>query len=282
MGHAVNYAYDIARGDWEEPGRTIAEHTSSPPLDWSKITNVTLHFPGTNDPIPAESATRSAFISNLRNSQRYYIDARGYSYGYNAAVWGPLTAEIRGEGFRCAANGNTSTNTPSFAIQVRSGGSQQTARPASADEIESIRTLVAWCERRAGRTLTILGHRDHKSTGCPGDAIYAQIQSGVFRPATEPASTPDPTPDPPTEELMRFVQLKDDAAVYIISGLTARWVRNGAELVDLADRFGISATPNTISDRSALKAYTLLGHQPQYPGHASTVTTSAADFAGAS
>ena len=192
------FPYDIPRGDWEEPGHTIAEHTNSPALDWSKITNVTIHFPGT--PGEIGRATRSGFISNLRSSQRYYETARGYSYGYNAAVWDALTAEIRGEAFRCAANGNTATNTPSFAIQVRSGGSTASARGANDDEIASIRQIVAWAEGRAGRRLDILGHRDHKPTGCPGDAIYAQIQSGVFR----PDATPDPDPGDPDMATPRF------------------------------------------------------------------------------
>lgn len=181
---ADNFPYDIFRGEWEEPGLTIDEHTSSPPLDWSEITNVTLHYPGSPYEISPDTATVDRLKANLRSSQRYYIKDRGYSYGYNAVVWGDLTAEVRGQDFRCAANGTAASNTPSFAVQIRAGGDDvnEIARPASPAEVESVRRIVAWCEKRAGRKLAILGHQDHKQTNCPGDAIFAQIQGGVFRP----------------------------------------------------------------------------------------------------
>lgn len=180
------FPYNITRADWEEPGYRIYEHTNAR-FDWSQVTNITLHYPGTT--YPTGAATRDSFVANLRSMQRYYVDQRRYSLGYNAAVWDNLTAEIRGEAFRCAANGNFDSNNPSFAIQIRSGGSQTTARGANAAEIANIRKIVAWAETSCGRRLEVLGHRDHKSTGCPGDAIYAQIQAGAFRP--QPAPTPE-------------------------------------------------------------------------------------------
>lgn len=212
------FPYDIPRGDWEEPGFTIAEHTNSPTLDWSGITNITIHFPGT--PREIGRATREAFIANLRSSQRYYVAERDYSYGYNAAVWDALTAEIRGEAFRCAANGGTATNPPSFAVQVRSGGSTSSAREANADEIASIRKIVAWAEGKAGRRLDILGHRDHKPTGCPGDAIYAQIKAGVFR----PDYIGQPEPEEPTVTRYFTTPASDIPVWRTDNGLDAHWV----------------------------------------------------------
>ena len=34
---AMTHAYDLVRADWEQPGYTVAEHTGSPPVDWSAI-----------------------------------------------------------------------------------------------------------------------------------------------------------------------------------------------------------------------------------------------------
>lgn len=191
----MRFPYDVPVGDWEEAGWTIAEHTSSPPLDWSAIRNVTLHYPGADREILSEDATVPGLKASLRAAQRSYVRVRGYSYGYNAVVWGSLAAEVRGESFRCAANGATRTNTPSFAIQIRAGGVEEEARAASAAEIVKVRQLVAWCEQRAGRRLDILGHRDHKATPCPGQAVYDQIESGVFRPQNV---------NPPEETMTRY------------------------------------------------------------------------------
>ena len=177
--------YTINREEWEQPGWEISAHTNSPPVDWSKVTNITLHYPGSSNLTPSDMATRQRLIDSTRASQKSYVNSRGYSYGYNAVVWGSESAEVRGAEYRCAANGGTGTNTPSYAIQIKAGGIEDRARPASTEEVEQVRKIVAWAEACAGRRLDILGHRDHKATGCPGDPIYAQVKLGVFRPREE-------------------------------------------------------------------------------------------------
>lgn len=174
--------WTLERSDWEEPGYTIAEHTSSPPVDWSIVTKIAIHYPGTNT-IPAPSLDN--FKATLRATQRYYADHRNYSIGYNAVVWDGMTAQVRGEEYRCAANGNTELNRDAFAIQVHVAGQNDDGQPANPAEVDAVRRIIAWCQERAGRELDIVGHRDLKATGCPGGGLYAQVLDGTFRPQKE-------------------------------------------------------------------------------------------------
>ena len=248
-----NFAWTINRAGWEEPGWTVAEHTSSPPLDWDQIRNVCIHYPG--DPSIPESPSRANFISYIQNTQRYYVTSRGYSIGYNAKVWDGMSAEIRGDTFRCAANGNTAVNQDSFAVQVRAEGLNADADPASAAEIEVVRDIIAWCERQAGRTLDIIGHRDVRSTGCPGDAIYNQIQAGVFRPVVkEPAMA------------LKLFKLDDTPPLYASAdGITAIWV--SARQWKKWRGLDIGADPDQIEllDKAEAVRFTLVG--PCHPDH---------------
>jgi hypothetical protein len=174
--------FDLDADEWEEPGWEIAAHTTSPPLDWGRVDTVVIHYPA--DPSIPETPTIDNFIAHLRASQRSYVNGRGYSYGYGCVVWDGMSAEVRGEKFRNAAN--TPQNATTFAIQVRvegqTTGDSDTSTPANPQEIEAVRRIIAWAQAQAGRKLAVIGHRDVRATGCPGDAMYAQVQDGTFRP----------------------------------------------------------------------------------------------------
>jgi hypothetical protein len=191
----------IHRPEWELPGMGIADHSTSPPVDWSKVTNVTVHYPGGGTwPV---NPTREWVIMHLRSQQASYVRTRGYSYGYNeVCAQNGIQAEVRGEGFRCAANGSTKTNTPSYAIQVIAN----VGSLAEALAVEGVNERIACAERMAGRKLTILGHRDHKATACPGDEIYSQIQAGAFFAADRPEIPVPPTPPESDDMAVYFVQ----------------------------------------------------------------------------
>lgn len=171
--------FTITRSDWEEPGWTIAEHTGSPPVDWSRIEAVTVHYPGSSGSW-TRTPTERQVIDYMRSVQRSYVNSRGYSYGYNVQVWGEHIAEGRGDRYRNAANGvNNSTK---ISVQVKVPGQNTNGQPATAVEVEAVRKVVAWAQEQAGRELYVDGHRDNKPTGCPGSGLYQQVQSGVFLP----------------------------------------------------------------------------------------------------
>ena len=254
------FDYDLFRSDWEVDGETIAEHTSSPPLDWSKIRNIALHYPA--DPSIPETPNLTNFADHLRASQRYYINdpRRGYSYGYNAVVWNGMTAEVRGDGYRCAANGSRTLNEDSFAIQVRVEGQSpnsagvDTSTPANPLEVDAVRRLIGWEQEQAGRTLTVMPHRDLNPTRCCGDAMVAQIRDDVF-------DVPYPPPEVPVPaNKIRLFKFDEDRPELFASGdgVTAVWL-DGPQWNRLVS-LGV-ANPDDIElldDAEAIR-YTLVG-----------------------
>lgn len=177
---------DEPRTAWEQPGYTVAEHTTSPPVDRSRVTDLVVHYPGTSN---VSDDTRSM----LRSTQRYYADSRGYSIGYNWVVGTDgVLWEARGLDFRSAAT--KGFNVESVAVQIKQPG--QT--PANAAQIARVRQLVTDLEAWTGTSIRVSGHRDHTPTQCPGDGIYPQVVAGEFVPRP-------PVPTPSEDLTMRIV-----------------------------------------------------------------------------
>jgi len=164
--------FDQSRRVWEQPGFTVSEHTTSPPVAPAMIDAVVVHYVGaevTSDP-----------VTWLRNNQRYYATNRGYSLGYNAVVdRDGIMWQVRGLEFRNAANKGANNTTVSV-LQLVSGD-----EAANNAQVARTRRFVADMERWCRHPLTVLGHRDVGATACPGDAIYNQIQRGEFDPSAD-------------------------------------------------------------------------------------------------
>jgi hypothetical protein len=128
--------------------------------------------------------------------QASWMNSKGYSLGYNFAVWPDGSAwEIRGFAMRCAANGDQSVNRPGVAILLAVPNVDTAPTDAM---VASVRELVAATRARVGQTLTINAHRDVRPepTQCCGEVIVGMIAAGVFEPA---ASTGGSTPAAPIE-----------------------------------------------------------------------------------
>ena len=179
----ADFLWDYTRDQWEEAAFRIADHTGSPPIDWQGIKRVVLHYSGVSDRPdgdPDELPWFTHVSTMLRRDQRYYVQQRGYSLGYNAV--GPQNGkswQVRGQDFMCAAN--RGFNTTSVAYQIPVDGDD----PATDLVIQEVKRFVRWCERQAGRKLEVVGHRDVGQTTCRGNGIYAQIKAGVFNPDQE-------------------------------------------------------------------------------------------------
>ena len=166
----------IPRHNWEEPGWTVEEHTTSGPQPWASTLAVIVHYTAAATTPENEAPVRDY----IRRIQRDYVTdpKRGYSIGYNwvvdrqGRVW-----EARGDDFKCAANGNSTTNLDPAVLCLVNG-----ADPANLPMIAAVRDVVAHCQDMTGRTLAIKGHRDVRATTCPGDGLYAQVQNDIFRP----------------------------------------------------------------------------------------------------
>ena len=164
--------FDQSRSVWEQPGFTVAEHTTSPPVAPAMIDAVVVHYVGasvTSDP-----------VTWLRNNQRYYATNRGYSLGYNGVVdRDGIMWQVRGLEFRNAAN-KGANNTSVSLLQLVSGDTA-----ANGVQVARTRRFVSDVQRWCGHPLTVLGHRDVGATACPGDAIYNQITTGEFDPSAD-------------------------------------------------------------------------------------------------
>lgn len=180
----------IPRTDWEEPGWTVAEHTNAGPHPFNRTTGVVIHYTGASS-TPENEATVRGYI---RSIQRDYAKNRGYSIGYNwvvdrqGRVW-----EARGDGYKCAANGNSVTNNNPAILCLVNGSS-----PANEPMTEAIRDVVNHCQQMAGDELTILGHRDVRATACPGNGLYDQVLNDDFKPRWEQLP-----PTPPEDNMAR-------------------------------------------------------------------------------
>jgi len=160
--------FDRSRAVWEQPGFTVAGHTTSPPVAPAMIDSVVVHYPG-HDGVGDDTAR------DLANSQRYYATNRGYSLGYNAVVdRAGVLWQVRGIDYRNAAN--KGANNTSVSVQMRVNLDE----PGSTAAVTRVRRFVADVERWCGHPLKVLGHRDVGATACPGDAIYNQITTGEF------------------------------------------------------------------------------------------------------
>ena len=161
---------DRQRSVWEESEYRIADHTTSRPLDWSRVDNIVIHYSG------AQTVNRNT-AQLLQGSQRHYVNNRGYSLGYSVAVdQDGVSWEIRGTDFIPAANKNHNGST--WVIQVLVDWQDGCNRQM----VETVRDLVWFARHNIGRDVPVIGHRDIGSTRCPGDGVYDQVQRNVFEP----------------------------------------------------------------------------------------------------
>jgi hypothetical protein len=168
------------RESWQSPAQPV----TGPPINWSTITTVVIHYTAARD--CPEGDYPGVYAAFLRSMQADYLRNRGYSLGYSVAVstvgesW-----EIRGDDIKPAAT--KGHNDTTYAILVTVDGDA----PASPAAVAEVRRLIAAAEVLAGRPLAIKGHGELGATACPGAGLRAQIAAGTFRPVTPP---PPPTP----------------------------------------------------------------------------------------
>lgn len=160
------------------PFHTRSDWGARPPRSRTALPSaegVTCHYMG---PSPWSGGrfdhTRCASI--VRNIQRFHMDSRGWTdIAYNSLVCPHgHRYEGRGPGIRSAAQGTTAGNDRSEAVCYVGGDNDaltDAAKRAYHDEGKRMRSgRLRW------------GHRDWKSTGCPGDPIYRWRQAGFPHP----------------------------------------------------------------------------------------------------
>jgi hypothetical protein len=181
---------------WEPHGYPVTGNSPTPD-QWQYNT---LHWPGANvnvnDPIGA-----------LQSMQISWVNSKGYSLGYNFAVFPDGSVyEIRGFHIRCAANGSQEVNCPGIAILL----AVPNVDTEPTDEmVISVQDLVAATRSQVPQSLIINGHRDVRPepTQCPGEVIYGMICDDYFEPGE---STPEPGPTPIGDDMAALGYYKDD------------------------------------------------------------------------
>jgi hypothetical protein len=194
----------IRRTQWEQAGYTIAEHTTSPPVDVTELDAVVIHYPAHAGPIGTGS-----FTTYTQNLQRSYVDHRGYSVGYSWLYWPDGTeVELRGYDYRNAANAvpdDPRANRRTLALLVVVDGQN----PATAAQVAAIRARRHEINRRTGRRIPSTRHRDLEPTVCPGAGLADQQAAGLFEPDPDPESDDDMNayliPPPPERKNGRWL-----------------------------------------------------------------------------
>lgn len=160
-------------------GATRASH----PIGATK--GVTLHWEGPH--MGVFPHTRCA--EKVRSIQAFHRDTREWAdIAYNAVVC-PHGAvfEGRGPGVKSAANGNGEDNDDWYAVCYLGGTGDGFTDAGKGGMIAA----VAWLRRDGDAGPRVNGHRDHKSTDCPGPAIYEWLNEHDWNPEP-PAKTQRP------------------------------------------------------------------------------------------
>lgn len=159
----------ITRNEWGARARRAGAATPFDPR------GVTIHWEGAGWTAPWDHSTCD---NKVRSIQAFHMDSRGWSdiaYNFLACPHG-YVYEGRGLNRRSAANGSYTTNTYWYAIQCMWG----TKSGSVPDELlNGCRDAIDYCRTKGGAGPLVNGHRDHKSTDCPGDQIYAWLKGGA-------------------------------------------------------------------------------------------------------
>lgn len=189
----------ITRAEWfaQAPRGSlnqIAPHPNGSALHWE---GPGIHLGSHNDCFAA-----------VAQIQHYHMGTKGWSdIAYNLLVCPHGDVFIgRGPGIGSAANGTNDSNRAWYAICALVGVGD-TLTP---ELLTGIGEAFAYL-RANGAGPGVRGHRDFKTTTCPGDELYAMVRAGTWAPTAVPTSPPvtvpvpaAPTPAPPTAPTLEY------------------------------------------------------------------------------
>lgn len=223
----------VSRAEWGATSRGATP--SSHPI--GSTYGVTLHWEGPR----MGSFDHSQCDNYVRGIQDFHKNTRGWAdIAYNAVVCPHgYVFEGRGPGVTSAANGNATTNGAWYAVCYLGGVGDPFTDEGKQGMVEAVRWL-----RREGAGPKVNGHRDHKATECPGDAIYAWLKSANF---DEPILPPMPPPTP--AEQVRAGLRKDVGRLLTMVKMTdalAKRMRVRAKKVDRPEYREIAAKADAV------------------------------------
>lgn len=156
------------------------------------IRGVTLHWEGPK----MGTWAHSECAGKVRVIERFHAVTRGWSGIAYSAVVCPhgYVFEGRGTHVRSAANGTSSIggNDQWYAVCYLSGQGDPFTDEAKQGYIDA----VQWLRAKGGAGNRVNGHRDHHSTECPGNVIYAWLKTANFDSKTPVTPPEDDMPTP--------------------------------------------------------------------------------------
>jgi hypothetical protein len=184
----------VTRAQWGARARRSSNTNITP-----QNGGVTIHHVGGTK---VAQSNHSNCAGQVRGIQNYHMDTNGWSdiaYSHLTCVHG-YVFQGRGEGQRTAANGTNNGNQNWYAVCALTGGTTSNYDTITANLVDAIKHAIARLRSQGGAATRINGHRDHKATACPGDALYTRVQNGSLNPG---GSSPPPWPgvnftQPPT------------------------------------------------------------------------------------
>lgn len=236
----------VRRSEWRaRPPRSVVKGTLNRPT--------TGHWNGPTVYVKGRTTWDHVYCAGLvRGIQNFHMDSRGWSdiaYNYLECPHG-YTFEGRGLNTWNGANGTNTGNRTSHAICFLAGQNNSFLET----EKVGFKEAVLWIARNSKAPNSAIGHRDHKSTECPGNARYNWIRSGmpvsgVFK-EPEPEPSPDePEPIPQEEYDMqlpaKIVKAPDSPHWWVTDGITRQHVPNRTYAALLINQGAASAQAGT-------------------------------------
>jgi hypothetical protein len=158
--------------------------------------------------------------SLIRGIQNFHMDVREWSdiaYNFVICPHGHIY-EGRGLDVWNGANGTNAGNRNNYAIMWLSGE----GNPFTEGEKLGFKLCVRYISDNTLAPAKAIGHRDHKSTACPGDERYKWIHAGM--PVSDPIAT-----TPPNEDEVKLDKEDLDAIEAIIGKKLNEGTGNGKE-----------------------------------------------------
>lgn len=204
----------VTRASW---GARKPEHRTTATLNDES----TCHWNGPTITVGGKTTWDHSRCAGLvRGIQNFHMDSRGWSdiaYNFVECPHG-YTFEGRGLNVINGANGTNTGNRTSHAICCLGGEGNS----FSEKEKVGFKGCVKYIADHTLAPDKAQGHRDHKSTACPGDARYKWVHAGM-----PVASTPPPPPPSMKEDslMIKIIWLKKtggpDAAYEIVYAASA-------------------------------------------------------------
>jgi hypothetical protein len=144
------------------------------------LKGVAIHYPGATGSM--RQLTHDQHRSLLRQWQAMHMNRGSNDLEYGSLIcpcliWMEGRTEFRKSGStnywqtRVGSNGTAAANTSHTSVQLLIGAADT---PTDA-EVRALAEAVATLRKEGGWGNSVLGHRDHSSTACPGDAIYRTL-----------------------------------------------------------------------------------------------------------